>query len=71
MEKDGEKYRTEVNGCTLAAALDGRKIGLFPDTTTERGVKPSQRTCGGVEGRILLFYIIRDSDERDSTGPSQ
>jgi len=39
MEKDGEKYLTEVKGCTLAADLDGKKIGLFPDAPTERGVK--------------------------------
>ena len=38
MEKDGEKYLTEVKGCTLAADIpDG--IGLFPDAPTERGVK--------------------------------
>ena len=39
MEKDGEKYLTEVKGCTLAADLNGRKTGLFPDAPTERGVK--------------------------------
>ena len=39
MEKDGEKYLTEVKGCTLVADLDWRKIGLFPDAPTERGVK--------------------------------
>ena len=39
MEKDGEKYLTEVKGCTLAADLNGRKIGLFPDAPTERGIK--------------------------------
>ena len=39
MEKDGEKYLTEVKGCTLAADLNGNKIGLFPDAPTERGVK--------------------------------
>ncbi len=38
MEKDGEKYLTEVKGCTLAPdPEDG--IGLFPDAPTERGVK--------------------------------
>ena len=39
MEKDEEKYLTEVKGCTLAANLNGRKTGLFPDAPTERGVK--------------------------------
>lgn len=38
MEKDGEKYLTEVKGCTLAADLE-KGIGLFPDAPTERGVK--------------------------------
>ena len=38
MERDGEKYLTEVKGCTLAADLE-RGIGLFPDAPTERGVK--------------------------------
>ena len=38
MERGGEKYLTEVKGCTLAADLE-RRIGLFPDAPTERGVK--------------------------------
>lgn len=38
MERDGEKYLTEVKGCTLAANHE-RGIGLFPDAPTERGVK--------------------------------
>ena len=38
MERHGEKYLTEVKGCTLAADLK-RGIGLFPDAPTERGVK--------------------------------
>ena len=38
MERDGEKFLTEVKGCTLAADLE-RGIGLFPDAPTERGVK--------------------------------
>lgn len=38
MESQGEKYLTEVKGCTLAADLK-RGIGLFPDAPTERGVK--------------------------------
>lgn len=38
MESQGEKYLTEVKGCTLAADLK-REIGLFPDAPTERGVK--------------------------------
>ena len=38
MESQGEKYLTEVKGCTLAADLE-RGIGLFPDAPTKRGVK--------------------------------
>ncbi|MBR2528754.1 MAG: DNA/RNA nuclease SfsA [Blautia sp.] len=38
MERHGEKYLTEVKGCTLAADLK-RGIGLFPDAPTQRGVK--------------------------------
>jgi sugar fermentation stimulation protein A len=38
MERGGEKYLTEVKGCTLAADLE-RGIGLFPDAPTKRGVK--------------------------------
>ena len=38
MERDGEKYLTEVKGCTLA--YDQKSgIGYFPDAPTERGVK--------------------------------
>ena len=38
MERQGEKYLTEVKGCTLAADLS-KGIGLFPDAPTQRGVK--------------------------------
>ena len=38
MERGGEKYLTEVKGCTLAADLKCG-IGLFPDAPTDRGVK--------------------------------
>ena len=38
MEKGGEKFLTEVKGCTLADDLH-LGTGLFPDAPTERGVK--------------------------------
>lgn len=38
MERGGEKYLTEVKGCTLAADPQ-LGTGLFPDAPTERGVK--------------------------------
>ena len=38
MERDGEKFLTEVKGCTLA--YDQKTgIGYFPDAPTERGIK--------------------------------
>ena len=38
MERGGERYLTEVKGCTLAAETESG-TGLFPDAPTERGVK--------------------------------
>lgn len=38
MEQGGEKFLTEVKGCTLADDLHSG-TGLFPDAPTERGVK--------------------------------
>ena len=38
MERNGEKFLTEVKGCTLADDLHPG-TGLFPDAPTERGVK--------------------------------
>ena len=38
MERRGEKFLTEVKGCTLMADSE-RGIGLFPDAPTERGVR--------------------------------
>ena len=38
MERRGEKYLTEVKGCTLAADLK-EGTGSFPDAPTLRGVK--------------------------------
>ncbi len=38
MESNGEKFLTEVKGCTLADDLH-LGTGLFPDAPTERGVK--------------------------------
>ena len=38
MERNGEKFLTEVKGCTLASDIQ-QGTGLFPDAPTERGVK--------------------------------
>ncbi len=48
MEKQGEKYLTEVKGCTLAADLE-QGIGLFPDAPTERGVKHLDELAAAVK----------------------
>ena len=48
MERDGEKYLTEVKGCTLAADLE-RGIGFFPDAPTERGVKHLDELAAAVK----------------------
>ena len=71
MKKDAEKYLTEVKGCTLAADLNGRKIWPFPGCSDREEHEARQRTCRGGEGRIPLFNIFCDPDERDPTGPAQ
>ncbi len=38
MERCGEKYLTEIKGCTLAVDLS-KGIGAFPDAPTDRGIK--------------------------------
>ncbi len=48
MEKAGEKYLTEVKGCTLADdRLPG--TGLFPDAPTTRGVKHLHELAAAAE----------------------
>ena len=61
MEKDGEKYLTEVKGCTLAADLNGNKIGLFPDAPTERGVKHLNELAGAARAgyRCSISFVIQ------------
>ncbi len=60
MERDGEKYLTEVKGCTLAADLR-RGIGLFPDAPTERGVKHlDELTAAAKEGyHCEIAFVIQ------------
>ena len=60
MEQSGEKYLTEVKGCTLAAdMLQG--IGLFPDAPTERGVKHlNELAAASKEGyRCSIAFVIQ------------
>ena len=60
MERQGEKYLTEVKGCTLAADLK-RRIGLFPDAPTERGVKHLEElTAAAKKGyHCTIAFVIQ------------
>ena len=60
MEKNGEKFLTEVKGCTLADDLHP-DIGLFPDAPTERGVKHLQElTKAAKEGcHCSIAFVIQ------------
>ena len=60
MERRGEKYLTEVKGCTLAADT-ARGIGLFPDAPTERGVKHLDELAAAVkEGyHCQIAFVIQ------------
>ena len=60
MERQGEKYLTEVKGCTLAADLK-RGTGLFPDAPTERGVKHlDELTAAAKEGyHCTIAFVIQ------------
>ena len=61
MEKDGEKYLTEVKDCTLAADLNGRRIGLFPDAPTERGIKHLNELAQAAKAgyRSSISFVIQ------------
>ena len=60
MEREGEKYLTEVKGCTLAADLK-RGIGLFPDAPTERGVKHLEELAAAAKGgyHCQIVFVIQ------------
>lgn len=60
MERQGEKYLTEVKGCTLAADME-KGIGLFPDAPTLRGVKHLEElAAAAVEGfHCQLAFVIQ------------
>ena len=60
MERNGEKFLTEVKGCTLADDLHPG-IGLFPDAPTERGVKHlHELTKAAKEGyHCTIAFVIQ------------
>ena len=75
MERGGEKYLTEVKGCTLAGPEPG--FGLFPDAPTERGVKHlNELTAASTKGWhcAIVFVIqmngIRHVEPNDATQPA-
>ena len=75
MERGGEKYLTEVKGCTLAAETECG-TGLFPDAPTERGVKHlNELAAAAKEGYHceIAFVIQINSIQRvlpnDATQP--
>ncbi len=59
MERKGEKFLTEVKGCTLAFDIQ-QGIGLFPDAPTERGVKHlNELTAAAKEGyHCTIAFVI-------------
>ena len=60
MERGGEKYLTEVKGCTLASDME-QETGLFPDAPTERGVKHLDELARAArEGwRCQIAFVIQ------------
>ena len=57
MERGGERYLTEVKGCTLE--IGG--VGYFPDAPTERGAKHVRELIRAVNGgcRAALTFVIQ------------
>lgn len=60
MERQGEKYLTEVKGCTLAVDLE-KGIGSFPDAPTERGVKHLEELAAAVQAgyHCAIAFVIQ------------
>ena len=60
MERNGEKFLTEVKGCTLADDLHPG-TGLFPDAPTERGIKHlHELTKAAKEGyHCTIAFVIQ------------
>ena len=60
MERGGERYLTEVKGCTLASAAE-TGVGLFPDAPTERGIKHLNELAkaAGEGYRCRVAFVIQ------------
>ncbi len=60
MERGGEKYLTEVKGCTLAVDPE-RGIGMFPDAPTQRGVRHLEELAAAAERgyRCEIAFVIQ------------
>lgn len=60
MERNGERYLTEVKGCTLASDLK-QGIGLFPDAPTERGIKHLKElaAAAGLGYHCTIAFVIQ------------
>ena len=63
MERSGEKYLTEVKGCTL----ENEGVGYFPDAPTERGVKHIRELIRAkAEGyNAAIAFVIQTEDVRE------
>ena len=75
MERGGEKYLTEVKGCTLAGPEPG--LGLFPDAPTERGIKHlKELAAAAAQGyHCALAFVIQMNgicrvEPNDATQPA-
>ena len=70
MEKNGEKFLTEVKGCTLADDLHpGDRI--VSGRTNGAGGKTFTRADKGGKGRLPYSNRLRDSDEWNSSGAAE
>ena len=70
MESQGEKYLTEVKGCTLAADLE-HGVGLFPDAPTKRGVKHlKELAAASKEGYHCQIAFVIQMNEIHTVEPN-
>ena len=70
MERNGEKFLTEVKGCTLADDLHPG-TGLFPDAPTERGVKHLHELAKAAKEGYHCCNRFCNSDEWNLSGTAK